>query len=47
MLHQEHRGQWAQCLHRHLTLPLAIPIDGNAMDTQQEFLPEIKSLGDI
>ena len=28
-------------------LPLAIPIDGNAMDTQQEFLPEIKSLGDI
>ena len=47
MLHQEHRGQWAQCLHQTSGLPLAIPIDGNAMDTQQEFLPEIKSLGDI
>ena len=28
-------------------LPLSIPIDGNAMDKQEEFLPEIESLGDI
>ncbi|QUO33471.1 LTA synthase family protein [Faecalicatena sp. Marseille-Q4148] len=28
-------------------LPLSIPIDGNAMDTQASFLPAVSSIGDI
>lgn len=28
-------------------LPLSIPIDGNAMSGQEEFLPEVMSIGDI